>query len=267
MYPKLYIDLFRRFPRTDEVFVAMPFAEEFEPRWHEIYQPSVLSLGLEPYRVDGRRVSDSILTDILAGIGRSRLVLADASYQAFQGQQKVPNANVMYELGIAHSIRLPEEVIVVRDNLGASALPFDIGHIRCQSLDTENPIAGRAVLEQLLVSALNSIDVLRDMLVARALESLDIVEAYFMGTVGGFDAFDLAPFDPDRKGLYGIGYRDSSERELRGIARQLISLGLLTPGDPGPPGSFAYGGRAEYRVTELGSAVWQRLPGWSKQEA
>lgn len=243
----------------------MPFADEFEARWINIFQPSISSFGLRPYRVDVRVVSDSILTDILSGISRSRLVLADTSYQAMAGEYGAPNANVMYELGIAHSIRLPEEVIVIRDNHSTSAPSFDISHIRYHHIDTDDPEAARAVLDPLIAYALDSIDMLRDMLVKRALESLDIDGVYFMGTVGRYESFDLYLFDPDRKGLYGIGYRDSTERELRSIARRLISLGLLAPGDPGQPGQLPYGARPEYLVTELGAAVWQSLPDWSRQ--
>jgi hypothetical protein len=73
-------------------------------------------------------------------------------------------------------------------------------------------------------------------------------------------------FDPDRKGLYGLGHRDTTERHLRVLARLLIGRGLLEAGDPGPIRRRVYGGTPEYKVTSLGRAVMTRLPRWCGQE-
>ena len=59
-------------------------------------------------------------------------------------------------------------------------------------------------------------------------------------------------------------YLDSSEGELRTIAQYLIDLGLLSAGDPGPPDQRVYGAVQEYIVTDLGKAVWKKLPEWCK---
>lgn len=108
MYPKHFLDYFREFETTDEVFVAMPFGgEAAECRWEDIFVPAIDAVDLEPYRVDIRDVGDSILTDILEGIGRARLVLVDVSGQGVtdlgDGRVRDPNPNAVYELGIAHA--------------------------------------------------------------------------------------------------------------------------------------------------------------------
>jgi len=123
MYPKIFSDYFRGFERSSEVFVAMPFSREAEPRWRDIFSPAVRSLKLRPFRVREGRVGDSILTDILGAIGRARLLLIDLSFQQTQGRPPGPNPNVIYELGLAHAMRLPEEVIVVRGDTETGGAP------------------------------------------------------------------------------------------------------------------------------------------------
>ena len=95
MYPSIFAEYFREFERTSEVFVAMPISPQFEGRWKHIFKPSIKSLNLKPYRVDLGKVSNSILIDILRGVGTAKLVLADISGQ----KDGWPNPNVMYELG------------------------------------------------------------------------------------------------------------------------------------------------------------------------
>jgi hypothetical protein len=74
--------MFPAFPRDHRVFVAMSFAEEFTARWENVIVPAVRSIELDgsrldPHRVDLRKVSDSVLTEILDGIARCRFFVAD----------------------------------------------------------------------------------------------------------------------------------------------------------------------------------------------
>ena len=87
MYPANYFGLFPPFPREETVFVAMSFDTRFEFRWSEVIAPAINRVvvngkKLDPIRVDGRRISDSILTEILSGVGSSRLVVADITTAA-----------------------------------------------------------------------------------------------------------------------------------------------------------------------------------------
>jgi len=255
MYPKVYADYFRGFDRVPEVFVGMPFSKEFEPRWRHIFKPAITSLGLRAHRVKERLVSDSIPVEIIDGIARAKFVLLDVSPTPLDGSLGPPNPNVMYELGLAHAMRLPEEVIILRDSSDEAQPPFDIRHIRWAAFDPENVRGSIKLIQRLLRQAEKEIDLTRDRLVERVVRRLDIDLLSFLETVQSYDAFDLYPFDPDRKGLYGLGYWDSSERELRSLARRLISLGILEPSDPGPPQFRVYGAVPEYVFTPLGRAV------------
>jgi len=266
VYPKIFSDYFRGFERSSEVFVAMPFSQEAKPRWRTIFSPAIRSLQLRPFRVLQVRVSDSILTDILRAIGRARLLLIDVSFQSTKSRPPGPNPNVLYELGLAHALRLPEEVIVVRGDEENVEPPFDISQIRYHRCRFANPRRGRAQVQRLLRQALKSLDATRDLIVERVLRGLDPDSMRFLWTVRDHDNFDLYPFDPDRKGLYGLGTRDTTERYLRLLARSLIARGILQAGDPGPIRRRVYGGTPEYVLTNLGRAVASRLPRWCAHE-
>ena len=84
MFPSNYFNLFPPFPRENKVFVAMSFYPIFDERWKNVIDPAIRrvernNVPLEPHRVDVRRVSDSILTEILTGISRSLVIFADVT--------------------------------------------------------------------------------------------------------------------------------------------------------------------------------------------
>jgi hypothetical protein len=82
----------------------------------------------------------------------------------------------------------------------------------------------------------------------------------FLNSVRDAEYFDLAWFDEDRKGLYTLGYRDSSAAELTSIARMLIERGILESGEDAPnQGVGFYGATSLYVLTPLGRAL--ELPG------
>ena len=82
MYPRRFFDTLWRSELGDDVFVAMPFGDEFDPVWHEVFQPAVEEArpkALQAKRVDVTVLSGDVVTAILDGIAHSRLVLADIS--------------------------------------------------------------------------------------------------------------------------------------------------------------------------------------------
>lgn len=168
MYPAQFFGLFPSFPQENKVFVAMGFDKQFQSRWEQVIKPSIVEIGLEPYRVDASRISDSILTEILSGIGKSRLILADVSVDS----KGVRNGNVMYEVGIAHAMRQPQEVILFRSD--KEKLLFDIANIRVNTYDPDGDPkgAGRSV-KGALSEALREIDTTKSLAVQRAAEALD----------------------------------------------------------------------------------------------
>jgi len=259
------MDLFREFTRKTEVFVGMPFSREFEPRWKSILKPAISSFNLKPHRVKERYVSDSIPVDILNAIGRAKLLLFDISNE----KTERPNPNVMYELGIAHAIRLPEEVIIIRDRKSQES-PFDIKHIRWNEFSPLKIKTSIKKLKKLIKNAENEISLTKDSMIEKALnyldpemiEFLEIIRDYYeeVGEEYIKKGFDLYPFDPDRKGLYGLITKECSEQYLRGIARYLVNFGILKSAEPLPLHKRVYGGTPEYYLTEMGKVVLKKLP-------
>ena len=177
MYPLNLFSLFPPFPRENKVFVAMSFDKRFGKRWAEAISPGVRNVqfhgaALEPYRVDAAKVSDSILTEILNGISNCRLFFADITTIGEVSRSPTRNANVMYEIGIAHAVRLAEEVILFRsDN---DPLLFDVANIRINKYDPDaTPEVARQQVSDALRSALEEIDLQKHLAVKRAADSLD----------------------------------------------------------------------------------------------
>lgn len=266
MYPKFYLDLFERSERNKTVFVAMPFSPKFNSRWQSIFKPAITTAGFRPLRFRERLVSDSIPTEILTAIVSSAAILADTSMEAETGGKGFPNPNVMYELGIAHTVRIPEEVLVVRDGQKGSH-PFDIAHIRYVSFDEKEPARAKKLISEALRVAARDTIAFKKQLVSKALASLDPDMIAFLDQVRKtqYGKFDLALFDPDRKGLFGLPTGDCSEEHLRELARELIRQGVLVSQSPLPLWKRIYGGTAEYSLTKFGAAVLSQLPPLEKK--
>jgi hypothetical protein len=159
------------------VFVAMSFDARFEARWKAVLEPAIRSVGVDgrslmPFRVDACRVSDSILTEIVVAIANARLVLADLTTLHVLNGYTARNANVFYEVGIAHAVRLPEEVLLFRsDNDG---MAFDIANVRVNSYDPDGqPAEAQHIVAEAISSALREIDLRRSLAVQSAINSLD----------------------------------------------------------------------------------------------
>ncbi len=167
MYPGYHFLLFPPFPRNNNVFVAMSFDDAFQERWRSILKPAIEEVGLEPYRIDAGKISNSIMHEILDGIGQAKLFLADISSVAH-----IRNGNVMYEVGIAHATRLPEEVILFRND--HDSLPFDVQGININSYDPyTNPTVAKGAVKQALREAMAEVNLGKNRAVERAIQSLD----------------------------------------------------------------------------------------------
>lgn len=93
----------------------MPFAG-FNTVWDAIQRAGTAN-GMECGRADNRWEHPAIMQDVVALIDEAAIVVCDCTGR---------NANVFYEMGIAHS--LGKEVIVITQN--AADIPFDIAHLR-----------------------------------------------------------------------------------------------------------------------------------------
>lgn len=103
--------------KPDRCFVIMPFGDPFDNLYREVLAPAIKARGLEPCRADEINKPGVIVDQIWKGINDAKLCVADVSGR---------NANVMYELGLAHAIGKPV-VQLVQD---ASDLPFDLKALR-----------------------------------------------------------------------------------------------------------------------------------------
>ena len=177
MYPAHIFSLYPPFPRENTVFVAMSFDACFDSRWEKVIQQAIKSVAvnkvrLKPIRVDARDISDSILTEILTGIGNSRLIFADITTIGYLKKRPIRNGNVMYEVGIAQATRLPEEVILFRsDN---DELPFDTASVRINTYSPDEDIHGSIKkIQDTIQSSYKEIKLKQHFAVKKATDNLD----------------------------------------------------------------------------------------------
>lgn len=98
-------------------FVLMPFTEDWSERVYRKYiRENIDSMGLQCLRADNL-TGQIIIEDIWTKINQAAFIIADVTNR---------NPNVMYELGIAHTIGKP--VILITQNV--KNIPFDFKHLR-----------------------------------------------------------------------------------------------------------------------------------------
>jgi len=128
------------------VFILMPFDEELTKIYNEIIRPSVESQGFVCRRADDFKTNKIIIQDIWKAICESRFIIADLTDA---------NPNVMYELGIAHTVGKETILINQIDRHKSIGFPFDITHIR--RIEYENSAAGGKKLEIDLIATIQSL--------------------------------------------------------------------------------------------------------------
>jgi len=103
--------------KEHDVFIIMPFTEHWSDSvWNHAIKPTVESLGLNAVRADDL-FGQNIMEDVWKGILQSSIVIADITGR---------NANVFYELGIAHT--LGKKVILLTQDV--KDIPFDLNVYR-----------------------------------------------------------------------------------------------------------------------------------------
>lgn len=101
---------------ADLVSVMMPFEAGFNNVYAAL-QGMCGELGRRCVRADDIWENDVVMQDVVSLIDRSRVVIADCTGR---------NANVFYEIGIAHT--LGRDVVMITQNAGD--VPFDLRHLR-----------------------------------------------------------------------------------------------------------------------------------------
>jgi len=99
--------------RPASCFIVMPFGQEWSADVHRILAGACDATGVRPVRGDDLFTPTDILEDIWQGINAADFVIADITGR---------NPNVLYELGIAHTLAKPV-LILSRE---AADIPIDL---------------------------------------------------------------------------------------------------------------------------------------------
>ena len=110
-------------------FVMMPFREPFETYYSSIIRPAVVAASLDPKRGDSLFRPSPIVADIWRMIRDAKVLVADLTGT---------NANVFYELGLAHAIGKP--VVLLAETM--DDVPFDLRSLRILLYDKDHPSWG-----------------------------------------------------------------------------------------------------------------------------
>jgi hypothetical protein len=100
-------------PRKASCFIVMPFSQEWSAEVHRILARACEAAAVRPVRGDDLFTPTDILEDIWQSINAADFVIADITGR---------NPNVLYELGIAHTLAKPV-LILSRD---AVDIPIDL---------------------------------------------------------------------------------------------------------------------------------------------
>ncbi len=104
--------------RPNHCFYLCPFAEPFNTVYSDHVVPVVNSNDVTIERADEIFGTQPIIEDIWEGINHASLIIADVTGR---------NPNVMYEIGMAHTVGKP--VIIITQSI--DDVPFDLKHYRC----------------------------------------------------------------------------------------------------------------------------------------
>lgn len=127
--------------KEDFCFVIMPFKEEMKEVYEYLIKPSVEETGIKCVRADELDGPANIVRKIVEYIYDARVIVADLTGQ---------NANVFYELGIAHSLGNNTIVISQED------VPFDVKSYKF--IKYENTAAGGRKLYKELMENVRTVE-------------------------------------------------------------------------------------------------------------
>ena len=246
MYPRDYFDTYWRPQLVDEVFVAMPFSDEFDGIWQSVIRPAIeqkQAHSLSAHRVDATVLAGSVITEILEGIARSRLVLADISITTVGKWCGQRNGNVMYEVGLAHALRQATEVLLIRSD--REPISFDVSGIKIYDYDQADLSGARQRLASLIKGHLEQIEQFRSLKVQFAIRSLD------GDCLKILNAFASVPYFSDPQPKFAM--QEAVFVPFKMAAAKLLELGITYCDYNHASARYAY------HWTEFGYAVMQKL--------
>ena len=107
----------------------MPFGDWSNLYYSDIFSPAIKDAGMEPLRADQLFSTGTVIEQIWEQIQKAKILVADLTGK---------NANVFYELGLAHANKKP--VVFISANI--DDVPFDLRHLRVIIYDTNDPFWG-----------------------------------------------------------------------------------------------------------------------------
>lgn len=125
IYPKQYRNALLPIEKN-RCFILMPFHEDHDMIYGEI-KKTLSQSNFSCNRADEIFGSVPIMGTVLKEILRAHFIIADLTGQ---------NANVFYELGIAHSFKDAHNIILISQSI--DDVPFDIRHLGAIIYDKEN---------------------------------------------------------------------------------------------------------------------------------
>jgi len=119
-------------------FMVMPFSDDIVRQGYEhCVKPVFKRKGIEIRKADEIFSVNPIYDDIVQEIQNAQIIVVDISTK---------NTNVFYELGIAHTLKQSQTIILTHDEIKET--PFDIAHFRIIHYD--NTIEGSTRLREVL---------------------------------------------------------------------------------------------------------------------
>ncbi len=109
--------------RRLRAFVLMPFSAEFNSVYEKLIRPPLAAAGYEVMRADSFLDQHNVMRDVIRGIAEADLIVAEVT---------IPNANVYYELGVAHALARPTVLLTQ----SVESLPFDLKSYRAVAYST-----------------------------------------------------------------------------------------------------------------------------------
>lgn len=167
IYPKDY-SLIQRTIKFNEAFVLMPFDPSFD--WvYENIQTVCDNIGVRAIRADNLFGTAPIIENILQEIHTSEIIIADLTGK---------NANVFYEVGIAHTLRDCNSIILLAQHI--DDIPFDLRHLSVILYSSRNKSDFEEKLKNTIVtSRLNySSDVFVKQLLSAYNYSTELIESF-----------------------------------------------------------------------------------------
>ena len=219
--------------KQDTCFIIMPFGDWFDTYFESIYLPAIEATGLTPRRADNLYRPSAIINDIWALTNEAKLILADLSEK---------NANVFYELGMAHALAKP--AILVTESM--EDVPFDLRSLRVIVYEKNRPDWGDALrekiqlaIQEVLASPLDAVlptfikvkesstqpsasKVEKEMISLR--QDLDrLTREFRSAALGGLDTVRVSPSTSPSPGLRVL--RDVERERLIQVARRELEGG------------------------------------------